>query len=136
MAFVTTFPDRIDVRRLAGWLPEDQAALESWLAGHRHKAAGQYAPLHPVLAEFQTLIDSDPVVRMYVHQMIAPGAATKPYRKRHLHDVEQMLRLNNTVLTMAPEFGESAVITPLNAILDWTMGTSAGSAAYRDPRIN
>lgn len=25
---------------------------------------------------------------------------------------------------------------PLNAILDWTMGTPAGFAAYRDPRIN
>jgi phosphatidylserine decarboxylase len=47
-----------------------------------------------------------------------------------------MLRLINTVLTMAPEFVESAVITPLNAILDWTMGTSAGATAYRDPRIN
>lgn len=64
MAFVTSFPDRIDVRRLAGWLPEDQGVLESWLAGHRHKTAGQHAPLHPVLAEFQTLIDSDPVVCM------------------------------------------------------------------------
>jgi hypothetical protein len=30
--------------------------------------------------------------------------------------------LINTVLTVAPEFGESGVITPLNAILDWMMG--------------
>jgi hypothetical protein len=42
----------------------------------------------------------------------------------------------NAVLTMAPEFGEDAVTLPLNAILDWTMGTPAGFAAYRDPRIN
>jgi phosphatidylserine decarboxylase len=28
------------------------------------------------------------------------------------------------------------VATPLGAILDWTMGTPAGFAAYRDPRIN
>ena len=92
--------------------------------------------MHPVLTEFQTLIDSDPVVRMYVHQMIAQAPHTKPYRKRHLDNVEQMLRLINAVLTMAPEFGASAVITPLGAILDWTMGTTAGFAAYRDPRIN
>ena len=26
--------------------------------------------------------------------------------------------------------------TPLGAILDWTMGTPAGFAAYRDPRVN
>ena len=48
----------------------------------------------------------------------------------------EMLRLINEVLTMAPEFGENAVITPLCAILDWTMGTPAGFAAFRDPRIN
>jgi len=47
-----------------------------------------------------------------------------------------MLRLINEVLTMAPEFGPAMVATPLGAILDWTMGTPAGFAAYRDPRIN
>jgi phosphatidylserine decarboxylase len=37
---------------------------------------------------------------------------------------------------MAPEFGEAMMATPLGAILDWTMGTAAGFAAFRDPRIN
>jgi phosphatidylserine decarboxylase len=52
--------------------------------------------------------------------------------------VEQLMRLINEVLTMAPEFGPQGamVATPLAAILDWTMGTPAGFAAYRDPRIN
>jgi phosphatidylserine decarboxylase len=132
---VTTFPDRVDVRRRAGWLPDDHDALEAWLAGRRQKV-DRRAPLHPVLTEFQTLIDSDPVVRMYVHQMIAQVPRSKPYRRRHLDNIEQLLHLINAVLTMAPEFGESAVITPMSAILDWTMGTTAGFAAYRDPRIN
>ncbi|HXR44300.1 MAG TPA: phophatidylserine decarboxylase associated domain-containing protein, partial [Pseudolysinimonas sp.] len=36
-----------------------------------------------------------------------------------------------------PEFSEGGMVTtPLAAILDWTMGTPAGFAAYRDPRIN
>ena len=47
-----------------------------------------------------------------------------------------MLRLINEVLTMGPEFGDSMVATPIGAILDWTMGTPAGFAAFRDPRIN
>ena len=42
--------------------------------------------LHPVLTEFQELIDADPVVRMYVSQMIAQVPGTKPYRKRHLDE--------------------------------------------------
>ncbi len=121
-----------DVRRRAGWLPQDHAALESWLTGHwkRVEARGEQVVLHPVLIEFQQLIDTDPVVRMYVHQMIAQVPRTKPYRKRHLHSVEQMICLINEVLTMAPEFGENAVVIPLAAIFDWTMGTPAASSSY------
>jgi phosphatidylserine decarboxylase len=117
-------------------LPE-QEDLEDWLAGHRERvAADQQVALHPVLVEFQQLIESDPVVRMYLHQMIEQVPRTRRYRKRHLESVPQLLRLINAVLRMAPEYGESMVATPLGAILDWTMGTTAGFAAYRDPRIN
>ena len=136
---MTTRPHAVDVRRRAGWLPEDQDDLESWLAGHRERveARGEQVVLHPVLTELQELIDTDPVVRMYVNRMIAQVPSTKPYRKRHLESVPQMVRLINEVLTMAPEFGESALVaTPLGAILDWAMGTPAGFAAFRDPRIN
>jgi phosphatidylserine decarboxylase len=135
---VTPRPDVVDVRRQAGWLPDDQDDLESWLAGHRERveAKGEDVVLHPVIVEFQKLIDSDPVVRMYMNQMIAQVPNTKHYSKRHLENVPQMLRLINEVLTMAPEFGENMVATPLGAILDWTMGTPAGFAAFRDPRVN
>jgi len=128
----------MDVRRRAGWLPQDHGDLESWLTGHRErmKAKGERIALHPVLTEFQQLIHTDPVVRMYVHQMIAQVPRTDPYRKSHLHGIEQMLRLINEVLTMAPAFGQNAVIIPLGAIFDSTMGTPAGFAAFRDPRIN
>ena len=127
-----------DVRRRAGWLPADQEDLEGWIEGHleRVKARGDVS-LHPVLVEFEQLIHADPVVRQYLNQMIAQVPRTKPYRKRHLDSVEQLLGLINEVLGMAPEFGEHTMVaTPLAAILDWTMGTSAGFAAYRDPRIN
>jgi phosphatidylserine decarboxylase len=126
------------VRRRAGWLPADHDDLEAWLHGHRERAQarGEQVVLHPVIREFQELIDSDPVVRMYVHQMIDQVPDAKPYRERHVESVEELLRLINEVLTMAPEFGSETVALPLNAILDWTMGTRAGFAAYRDPRVN
>jgi phosphatidylserine decarboxylase len=137
---VTTGPPEVDVPRRAGWLPREQDDLESWLAGHRERveARGEQVVLHPVLIEFQELIDSDPVVRMYMSQMIAQVPSGKPYSKRHLESVEQLLRLINEILTMAPEFGpeRTMVSTPLGAILDWPMGTTAGFAAFRDPRIN
>jgi phosphatidylserine decarboxylase len=65
---VVVTPDVVDVRRQAGWLPDNQDDLESWLAGHweRVEAKGDDVVLHPVIVEFQELIDSDPVVRMYM----------------------------------------------------------------------
>ena len=128
-----------DVRRQGGWLPDKQDDLETWLAGHRERVAakGGQVPLHPVLAEFQALIDSDPVVRMYVDEMIDQVPRNRQYRKRHLESAPQLLQLIDEVLTMAPEFSEDAmVVLPLGAILDWSMGTSAGFAAFRDRRIN
>jgi phosphatidylserine decarboxylase len=137
---VTRSSHEVDVKRRAGWLPEEQDDLEAWLAGHRERveARGEQVVLHPVLVEFQELMDSDPVVRMYINQMIAQVPSTKRYSKRHLESAEQMLRLINEVLTMAPEFGSQGamVVTPLAGILDWSMGTPAGFAAFRDPRVN
>jgi phosphatidylserine decarboxylase len=135
---VTALPHAVDVRRRAGWFPDSQEGLEAWLHGHRQRveARGAQIELHPVINEFRDLIDRDPVVRMYVHQMVAQVPATKPYRQRHVESVEQLLLLMNEVLTMAPEFGSEMVALPLNAILDWTMGTPAGFSAYRDRRIN
>ena len=133
---MTTRSDALDVRRQAGWLPKDQDDLEAQLAGHRDRveARGEQIVLHPVMVEFQELIDTEPIVRMYMNQMIVQVPRTKPYSKRHFESVEQMVRLMNEVLTMAPEFGHTMVATPLGAILDWTMGTPAGFAAFRDPR--
>jgi phosphatidylserine decarboxylase len=135
---MTTRSHALDVRRQAGWLPESHEDLEAWLEGHRQrvKAKGEQIVLHPVIAEFQELIDSDPLVRVYVNQMITQVPPGKPYRERHVDSVDELLRLINEVLTMAPEFGPAMMATPLGAILDWTMGTAAGFAAYRDPRIN
>lgn len=135
---MSTDSHAVDVRRQAGWLPYEQDDLESWLADHRERvrARGEQVALHPVITEFRGLIDADPVVRLYLNQMISQVPSTKPYQKRHLRNVPQMLSLINEVLTMSPEFGPAMVATPLGAILDWTMGTPAGFAAFRDPRIN
>ncbi|MGZ4540658.1 MAG: phophatidylserine decarboxylase associated domain-containing protein, partial [Blastococcus sp.] len=131
-------PEGVDVRRRGGWLPADQDALESWLAGHKERVAakGAQVVLHPVITEFRELLDREPVLRMYVERMIAEVPRTRQYSKRHLESVDQLLGLINEVLTMAPEFGDQAVTLPLGAILDWTMATPGGFAAYRDPRIN
>src|SRR5947209_17892608 len=98
----------VDARRSRGWLPK-QGEVESWLEGHRTRvqARGEQITLHPVLKEFRELLDSDPIVRMYVERMIEQVPRTKPYDKRHVESVEQLLQLINELLTMAPEFGST-----------------------------
>ncbi|CAM5386780.1 phophatidylserine decarboxylase associated domain-containing protein [Leifsonia shinshuensis] len=128
-----------DLKRRGGWLPQDQDELEAWLDGRVDRLGDDdTAPFrHPVIQEFADLIDSDAIVRMYVTRMIEEVPKTRQYSSRHIESVSQLLRLIDDVLASAPEFSEGAMVTtPLTGILDWTMGTTAGMAAYRDPRVN
>jgi phosphatidylserine decarboxylase len=132
-------PERLRRRRTSSgrWLPANQDALEDWLAGHRQRVEAKGdIELHPAVVEFQRLIASGPVVGMYVNRMIAQVPETRPCSKRHLENPEQMLRLINEVLTISPDFGDQNLTLPLGAILDWTMGTPAGVAAFRHPEVN
>src|ERR1700712_2880312 len=106
-----------DIRQRAGWLP-GQNELEAWLAHHRDRVRGrgEQIVLHPVIVEFQKLIDTDPVVRMYLNQMIDQVPTTNEYQDKYIDSVDELLRLINEVLTMAPEFSESSMVTtPLGA---------------------
>jgi phosphatidylserine decarboxylase len=48
-----------------------------------------------------------------------------------------MLRTLNVILAKAPEFNKTSLVGfPINAILDWPMGTEAGSSAFMDARVN
>jgi phosphatidylserine decarboxylase len=77
------------VRRRAGWLPQNQDDLASWLARHRKRvdARGGKLVVDPVLIEFQELVDTDSIVRMHLNEMIAQVPKAKQYRKQHLDSV-------------------------------------------------
>ncbi|MCU1474128.1 phosphatidylserine decarboxylase family protein [Amnibacterium sp.] len=127
----------VDVRRKAGWLPE-QADLESWLTRHRQRVAalGERLVLHPVAAKLKDLVEGDPVLRMYAERMVTEAPVGKEYSDKPVDSWDELLRMINEVLTLAPEFGDSTASTPLGAILDWPSGTTAGFAFFRDARVN
>ena len=126
-----------DLKRQGGWLPQGQDELEQWLDGRINDVGERGVFQHPVIREFAHLIQTDAIVRMYMTRMIDEVPKTRQYSRRHITSVDHLLHLIDDVITTAPEFSEGAMVTtPLTGILDWTMGTTAGMAAYRDPRVN
>jgi phosphatidylserine decarboxylase len=110
----------------------------AYSAGGTEVCSLQQASLKPSISELKTLIDSDPVVRMYFTQMIdqVPGY----YKQKpniNLTSVDQMLCLINAAMDRAPVYEDNDLVGfPINSIVNWTMGIPAGFAAYRNDKVN
>ena len=128
--------------RVGEWLPSDQAVLNAWMKDLIARAETGDDELLPVVAEFKELIESDPEIYMYFHLMYdqVPHSAkfkNDPTGRPLIRDYHQMLKLINEVMTTAPEFNKSGLVGfPINAILDWPMGTPAGSAVFLNDKVN
>jgi phosphatidylserine decarboxylase len=131
--------------RLGSWLPNDQNVLEKWLEkmiSYVEDLSRIHVPFHPVIEEFKDFIERDPVIYMGFHQMFEQVPKKPPYDqdptgKPQVRDYMCMLRLFNHIIITAPKYEENDLIGfPINAILDWPMGTSAGLAMFCDPRVN
>jgi phosphatidylserine decarboxylase len=128
--------------RVAEWLPSDHARLSRWLDGMIQKTEARSRALHPVIADFQNLIESDPEVFMLFNQMFEQVPKRAPYHndptgKPQVRDYRQMLQLLDTIMTHAPEYDQTGLVgCPIDTIFDWSMGTAAGMAAFLNPRVN
>lgn len=126
--------------RLGGWLPIEPDKLNRWLKDTFAEAEKKKAPFHPVIEEFQHMIESDPVMFMYFTQMFEqqptfpppPGSGDIKLKNYH-----QMLVVINHILTTAPTFNTTGMVGfPINAILDFPMITPAGLAAFVSEKVN
>ena len=122
--------------RVGEWLPSDHTHLENWLEAIIHKTRMEERALHPVIADFQDLIESDAEIFMLFNQMFEQ-VPRKPTGKSQVRTYRHMLHLLNTIMTHAPEFNQSGLVgCPINTIFDWSMGTAAGFAAFLNERVN
>lgn len=128
--------------RVGKWLPSDEAFLAKWLEAIIQKSQAEAKALHPVIADFQNLIENDAEIAMLFHQMFEQVPKKPPYNKDptgkpQVRSYQHMLQLLNTIMTHAPEFNESGLVgCPINTIFDWSMGTTAGFAAFLNERVN
>lgn len=129
------------MHRAGGWMPSNQEVLNTWMA-QLIKEVDETKPLATVIEKFKTLIESDPVIYMYFNQMFDQVPNKGKFRKNpmggpQVRDYDHMLSLINHVLTKAPDFNQNGLVGfPINAILDWSMGTPAGFSAFVNEKIN
>lgn len=124
------------------WLPEDQRFLADWLAALITEVAENPKPLHPVVDDLRRSIEDDPELFMLFHLMFEqipkkPRFRTDPTGQPQVRDYRTMLGLFDAILTRAPAFNRSGLVGfPINAILDWPMGTEGGFAAFLNATVN
>ncbi|KAL4802432.1 Phophatidylserine decarboxylase-domain-containing protein [Aspergillus unguis] len=128
------------------WMPPNYDAHHKWLGGVIAHVDSNEKELHPVLKEFQHLIESNTRVYLLIASMFAEVPknrhyCTDPTGCAQIRDYPHMLQVLNYLLTTAPSWNDFSmevglVGLPINAVLDWSMGTPSGYAAYLDPDIN
>ena len=132
--------------RTGGWLPQDHRAHKAWLGGVIDYVDQNPNELHPVLQKCKDMIEGDTRIYLLFCQMFEQIPKKHPYNKdpsghRQVRDYQHMLQVLNYLLTTAPSWSGEAekvhvVGLPINALLDWPMGTASGFAAFLDPKVN
>jgi phosphatidylserine decarboxylase len=132
----------VRTHRAGGWLPKDPKTVDTWLAKLIADVRRNPRPLLPVVDDLRALIEGDAEIYMLFHAMFEelPRDARHeetPASVPQVRDYKLLLELLSAILTRAPEFSESGMVgLPINALLDWPMGTGAGTAAFLHPKVN
>ncbi|MEU6238074.1 phophatidylserine decarboxylase associated domain-containing protein, partial [Kitasatospora sp. NPDC047058] len=121
--------------RLAGYLPEDRAAVDEWQEGFLLDVADSPRPPSRAVRELEQLIRHDPVVRMYVTEMLAGAKAPG----RTVRTIPELLRALDAVTVTAPAYNpdrKKRVAFPMSALFVRMMMTTAGEALFRQEKFN
>ena len=121
------------------WLDSDEARFTGWLAELGEAAT---RPLHPSVQAFKECILQDPALFALGNQMFdqipaSAAFALDPTGHPQLRSLARVLHSINVVLTTPPAFNQSGLTgLPINAMLDWALGTSSGHAFFLDATVN
>ncbi|PKY00535.1 hypothetical protein P168DRAFT_260020 [Aspergillus campestris IBT 28561] len=135
------------LHHIGRWMPSTNAAHHEWLGGViDHVDKRKAHPLHPAIEDFKQLIESNTRVFILVSSMFEElprnrTYSTDPTGTPQIRDYHHLLHVLNYLITTAPTWSDMShrvglVGLPINAVLDWSMGTPSGYAAYLDPDIN
>ncbi|KAH0183189.1 hypothetical protein KCV03_g9895, partial [Aureobasidium melanogenum] len=139
-------PKEHHIHRVGDWLPGDHRVHREWLGGIIDHVDKNPKDLHPVLKEFKELIEGNTRIYMLFNTMFEQVPTKKPYVNNptghpQIRGYQHFLQVLNHILTTTPHWNDQSekvgmVGVPINAVLDWPMGTPSGFAVFLDPQVN
>ncbi|KIX99316.1 uncharacterized protein Z520_04892 [Fonsecaea multimorphosa CBS 102226] len=128
------------VSRVGNWLPDDPKVLRKWVNKKVQQVKANPPVRSDVVKEFEDMVIADPQLYMLFNEMLAevPAKYEKdPAGHPEIRDLNLLFDVFDSILLEAPSWDSSAQVgTPINAVLDWPMGTKAGFAAFLNPKVN
>lgn len=139
-------------RHLGGaWLPANRDVTAKWLRKLKKAVADNPQELVKPIQDFKEMVYQDPVLHAQAAAMFAIAAkreTTDPLGQPSVATFEEFLQLLNGIMTTAPEFYEcqdphtgalepcGLIGFPINALLDWPMGTAPGYTFFANSLVN
>lgn len=140
--------------RAGSWLPKDRKYLATWvneqlktIQTKNDALLLQTSPTyeHESVKALQDLIEQDADIYVLANQMIEEAleySKEDPTGMPEITSYQTLLILIDHILSTAPEYtppgseGHGLIGFPINAILDWSMGTRAGYAFFLNEKVN
>lgn len=137
---------RANKRRVGAWLPSDPELLRRWLVRLASKPVADPSDYVRPIQDLQNLVAATPSLQLSTQAMFTEAYVYDPDDPSGAPAVTswpQFLGLLNNIMTTAPEFivdsdgkAQGLVGFPINALLDWPMGTISGYAAFSSDLFN
>ena len=133
---------RANKRRVGGWLSSDPEILRKWIVKVQSKPVASPDDYIQPIKDLQDLVANTPSLRVTTQVMFIE-AYTSGIESSYVTSWPQFLGLLNNIMTTAPEFivdssGEAQGLVgfPINALLDWPMGTYSGYSVFSSDLFN
>lgn len=119
----------------AGYLPRDRRSLDEWNRDMRAALASAERAPSGAVAKLAELIETDPIVRMYVSEMIDQV----PDEYKVVHDAAELLVALERIAVTAPLYNQDPAkrnAFPMSSLFAYMMMTPAGEAVFRNNDFN
>lgn len=136
--------------RRGGWLPYDLSRIDSWIRELKQRAEENPRDLIAPIQSFKDMVYQDPVLSGNVNSMFADAWVQRkktPLGTPEVRSFDEFLVLLNQIMHEAPEYTVcpddkdpmdpcGLVGFPINALLNWPMGTAWGYDVFSNQLVH